>query len=114
MVNYTLNYFNGRGRAEISRLIFAAAGVEFNDNRILDWPSKKTETPLGQVPYLSIDDFQLPQSLAIARYLARENKLVGKDNLQAAKADAIVDTCVDLMTGFYYKVFLITDLSTKV
>ena len=42
MVIYTLNYFNGRGRAEISRLIFAASGIEFNDNRLIDWPNSKS------------------------------------------------------------------------
>ena len=44
MVNFTLHYFNGRGRAEISRLIFAHAGVAFNDNRIEDWPKTKPGT----------------------------------------------------------------------
>ena len=71
------------------------------------------ESPIGQLPYLELDDLKLPQSLSIARYLAREHNLVGKSNLEAAKADAIVDTCVDLMTQFYYKVFLVTDLQTK-
>jgi glutathione S-transferase len=66
------------------------------------------------VPYLDIDDqTKLPQSLAIARYLAREYNLVGKSNLEAAKADAVVDTCIDLMTGFYNKVFLIADQVAK-
>ncbi len=60
------------------------------------------------------DITQLPQSLAIARYLAREYNLVGKDNLEAAKADAIVDTCIDLMTAFYYKVFLVIEQHEKV
>lgn len=114
MVKYTFNYFNGRGRAEISRLIFAAAGVEFTDNRIEDWPKTKSESPIGQVPYLEIDDLKLPQSLSIARYLAREYNLVGKNNLEAAKADAIVDTCIDLMTAFYNKVFLVSDAKDKV
>jgi len=113
MVKYTLNYFNGRGRAEISRLIFAAAGVEFTDNRIEDWPRTKAETPIGQVPYLEIDDIKLPQSLSIARYLAREYNLVGKNNLESAKADAVVDTCIDLMTSFYNKVFMVSDAKAK-
>ncbi len=56
----------------------------------------------------------MPQSLAIARYLAREYNLVGKSNLDAAKADAIVDTCIDLMTAFYYKVFLVVEKHEKV
>lgn len=113
MVQYTLHYFNGRGRAEISRLIFAAAGVEFNDNRIFDWPQTKSNTPIGQLPYLEIDDTKLPQSLSIARYLAREYNLVGDSNLDAAKCDSIVDTCIDLMTAFYNKVFLVADASAK-
>lgn len=122
MVNFTLHYFNGRGRAEISRLIFAHAGVAFNDNRIEDWPKTKPETPIGQLPFLTInndennnssDITQLPQSLSIARYLAKEYNLTGKDNLEAAKADAIVDTCIDLMTAFYYKVFLVTEKNEK-
>ncbi len=66
------------------------------------------------MPYLEIDDLKLPQSLSIARYLAREYNLAGKNNLESAKADAIVDTCVDLMTGFYYKVFLVSDSNSKV
>lgn len=114
MVKYNFNYFNGRGRAEITRLIFAAAGVDFTDNRVEDWPQTKAETPIGQLPYLEIDEkLKLPQSLAIARYLAREYNLVGKNNLEAAKADAVVDTCIDLMTGFYNKVFLVSDAKDK-
>ena len=35
MPNYKLTYFNGRGRAELIRLIFAQAGVEYEDNRIV-------------------------------------------------------------------------------
>lgn len=38
MPSYKLTYFNGRGRAELARLIFAAAGVPFEDERISDWP----------------------------------------------------------------------------
>ena len=41
MPSYKLTYFDGRGRAEISRLIFAAAGVEYTDERVKDWPAGK-------------------------------------------------------------------------
>lgn len=44
MVNYKLHYFNGRGRAEISRLIFAAAGAKYDDIRLDDWPKTKSGT----------------------------------------------------------------------
>uniref|UniRef100_A0A0L8HMB1 GST N-terminal domain-containing protein n=1 Tax=Octopus bimaculoides TaxID=37653 RepID=A0A0L8HMB1_OCTBM len=34
MPSYTLYYFNGRGRAEVLRMLFSAAGVQFQDKRI--------------------------------------------------------------------------------
>jgi len=37
---YKLVYFDARGRAEISRLIFAASGTQFTDERVAytqDW-----------------------------------------------------------------------------
>jgi glutathione S-transferase len=82
MPNYKLNYFNARGRAELTRLIFAAAGVQYTDNRIADWPASKGDAPLGQVPYLEVDGTKLVQSLSIARYVARELNLAGPDNLR--------------------------------
>ena len=41
--NYKLVYFNLRGRAELSRLIFAQADVPFEDQRIerSEWPELK-------------------------------------------------------------------------
>jgi glutathione S-transferase len=82
MPNYTLNYFNGRGRAELTRLIFTAAGAAFTDNRIADWPATKDQSPLGQLPYLAVDDVKLPQSIAIARFAAREFNLAGRTILE--------------------------------
>ncbi len=82
MPNYTLNYFNGRGRAELTRLVFAAAGVKYTDNRVSDWPATKGDAPLGQLPYLEVDGLKLPQSISIARYVAREHGLGGKSSLE--------------------------------
>lgn len=114
MPSYTLNYFNGRGRAEISRLIFAAAGVAYNDNRIADWPATKADAPNGQLPYLTLENgVKLPQSVTIARYLAREFGLAGKSSLEQAQADAIVDTILDLVNFYYSKVFPIQDEAEK-
>ncbi|CAF3321762.1 unnamed protein product [Rotaria socialis] len=52
MSTYKLYNFDGRGRAEISRLILVAAGQKFEDIRYeeKEWPSHKSEIPLGQVP----------------------------------------------------------------
>ena len=44
MPKYQLIYFNARGRAEIPRLLFAEAGVEYEDTRIEleEWPAMKS------------------------------------------------------------------------
>lgn len=111
MPNYTLNYFNGRGRAELTRLIFAASGTKFTDDRVefAEWPAKKANSPIGQMPYLQVDDVVLPQSIAIARFVAKETNLAGRNNLEQAQADAIVDTIIDLVNYFYSKIFGIKD-----
>ena len=100
MSTYKLYYFNGRGRAEVCRLIFAAAGQKFEDIRYEfgEWPSHKAEMPLGQMPVLEFDGVQLTQSLSIARFLAKQFRLAGKDNFEQAKVDAVVDTIFDLNT----------------
>ena len=43
MPSYKLMYFNGRGRAEASRYLFALAGVEYEDYRFAEgeWPRVK-------------------------------------------------------------------------
>ena len=48
---FKLTYFNGRGRGELSRLILAQAGVDYEDHRIgfdewkMDW--KKVSSQLS-------------------------------------------------------------------
>lgn len=44
MSDYKVTYFNSKGRAEISRLILAAAGQKFTDERVADWPKGKDGT----------------------------------------------------------------------
>jgi len=42
MTNYKLTYFDLRGRGEIIRLVFAAAGVQYEDYRIKsEWAELK-------------------------------------------------------------------------
>ena len=102
MPTYKLHYFNSRGRAEIARLIFAAAGEKFEDIRCerAQWPEKKSSMPLGQMPVLEVDGVKLPQSMAIARFLAKQFGLAGKDNLEQAKVDVIVDASIDIAMKF--------------
>ncbi|CAF3904975.1 unnamed protein product [Adineta steineri] len=103
MSTYKLIYGNGRGRAEVSRLIFVAAGEKFEDVRLemSEWPVRKTEMPLGQVPVLEYNGIKLPQSISIARFLAKQFQLAGRDNFEQAKVDAVGDTIVDTLNSFY-------------
>ncbi|XP_001637222.2 S-crystallin SL11 [Nematostella vectensis] len=103
MPSYKLYYFNARGRAEPARLVFAAAGIEFEDNRMAmgEWPKVKKElhAPFGQVPLLVIDDkIKLAQSLAIMTFIAREGGLAPSNSLDIAKCDMIVGAEEDFLT----------------
>ena len=102
MSTYKLYYFNGRGRAESARLIFAAAGEKYEDIRIEreDWPKHKSAMPLGQIPVLEYNGTKLPQSSSISRFLAKQFHLAGKDNLEQAKVDAVVDTINDAVANY--------------
>merc|ERR1712021_40491 len=80
-----LTYFNLKGRAEPARLILAYAGVDFDDCRVTseEWQKLKPKTPCGQLPVLCYNEFGLS----------------GKNNLEKARADMIVDCVSDIFAG---------------
>jgi len=98
MPNYKLTYFNSRGKAETIRMLFAEANVQYEDNRLdrANWPNLKPTMPFGQVPVLEVDGKVLPQSKAIAKYVAKELHLDGKNSLEAAFCDAYVEGVDDV------------------
>ncbi|XP_004590684.1 hematopoietic prostaglandin D synthase [Ochotona princeps] len=102
MPNYKLTYFNMRGRAEIIRYIFAYLDIKYEDRRIelTDWPEIKSCIPFHKIPILEVDGVVLHQSLAIARYLAKNTDLAGKTEMEQCQVDAIVDTLDDFMSLF--------------
>ena len=53
MPNYKLVYFNSKGRAEVVRLMFAEAGIEFEDKRVQeeDWPQLKPSKTATDMRY---------------------------------------------------------------
>ncbi|KAK6739292.1 hypothetical protein RB195_020999 [Necator americanus] len=97
MVQYKLIYFDGRGRAECARQIFALAGHQYDDVRLT--PEKfaeiKPKLPFGQVPVLEVDGKQLAQSFAIARFLARQWGLSGSNAFDEAVVDSLADQYAD-------------------
>ncbi len=65
---------------------------------------------LGQCPVLELEDgTQIPQSMSIGRYVARETGLADKDNIESAKIDAVVDTQHDMNDVFHTKVLFEKD-----
>ncbi|KAI6238184.1 GST protein [Aphelenchoides fujianensis] len=85
-----LYYFDSRGYAEPARMIFAHAGVPFEDVRIEREQFKKADWPFGKLPVLEMDGKKLPESMAIIRYLAKQHGLAGKNDFESAEIDAIV------------------------
>ncbi|KAI8521856.1 hypothetical protein Bbelb_016100 [Branchiostoma belcheri] len=98
MPSYKLTYFDGRGRAELCRLLLAAGGIEYEDNRLPqeEWPGFQPKTPFGQLPIMEVDGTMLCQSNSVARFLARETGLAGKTSLDQAKVDMIMEGAVPL------------------
>ena len=94
MAQYKIVYFNVRRRGEVSRLILAAAGQQFEDVRLEKpkWIAEyKADAPLGHVPYLEVTEngnvFRLGQSFAVARFLARRFHLDGTNEYEKGQVD---------------------------
>jgi glutathione S-transferase len=102
MAVYKLNYFNVKARGELIRLVFAAARVNYIDNRFKgsDWPKYKPQSITGQAPFLEITEngqtWQLAQSVTIARYLAKKFNLAGQGEREQAEVDMFADQITDM------------------
>ncbi|GMT37117.1 hypothetical protein PFISCL1PPCAC_28414, partial [Pristionchus fissidentatus] len=102
MPAYKLYYFSIRGLGEVPRQILALADVKFENVGITkeQWPEFKSKTPFGQMPVLEVDGKQIPQSFAIARYVASQHGLAGKTPFEAAWVDALADQYKDFNNDF--------------
>ena len=117
-----LVYFNGRGLAEISRLLFAISGVEYEDFRyplkivdIKTWEMEreefhkdkeegKLELSMNKLPALHLNNGEvLCQSKSIERYLAKMFGMMGDNDLDAARIDSICE-CIRDFKDAYQKV----------
>ncbi|CAP22324.1 Protein CBR-GST-13 [Caenorhabditis briggsae] len=103
MVHYKLTYFLSRGLADVSRQLFHLAGVEFEDERLNrdQFLERKDTFPFKQVPVLTVDGLEIPQSMAIARYLARKFGFSGATPEEQAMVDAFVDQFKDFYSEIH-------------
>ncbi len=53
--------------------------------------------PFGQLPVLEVDGKMLAQSNAFSKYLAKQFKLTGKDDWEAAQCDALAEGVSDIL-----------------
>ena len=96
----SLSYFRGRGRAETTRWMLAATGIDFV-NVPVDTPQDLAELratgklPFDQMPLLEIDDLFLSQSSAMIRFLARRGGFYGEDDTDALWCDMIAGVVAD-------------------
>jgi len=116
-----LCYFNGRGLAEISRMLLGVAGVNYEDKRyaieVLDngksFPQNlakpemeadanagKFECNLGRLPILEVDGAAIGGSKAVARYISNTYGLMGANGVEAAQIDCVVEIVGDIFTAF--------------
>lgn len=97
---YKLTYFPVKAVAEPIRLLFKYGGIDFEDVRVDReseiWAQLKPHTPFGQVPVLEVDGKMAPQSIAIARYVAKQVRLTGRNDWEDLMIDSVVDTIGDL------------------
>ena len=112
MSGYTLIYFPIRGRAELTRLTFAAAGQEWTEQVITGETLAEFKASdkclFGQVPVLLDGEKVIAQSVAMARYVARKHDLLG-DLDQSVTADMILDHWADILNKvcFFFFPFLL-------
>ncbi|CAB3999974.1 Glutathione S-transferase 1 [Paramuricea clavata] len=87
MPEYKLVNFDCKGRAEMTRMIFAAAGVKYEDCRLARQKYEELKAsgklPFGQLPVLEVDGEILPQSMVW---------FAPTESFEVAKADVIAES----------------------
>lgn len=107
-----LKYFDARGAAELTRVLLAIGGEDFEDHRYQIGPG--FEAPefqrdkeagalganLGRAPVLELDGggaaATIGQSRAMERFVARRTGLMGASELDAARIDALAEHVRDV------------------
>ena len=101
-------YFDGKGRAEVSRLVFVITGNEFEDIRFNSeqWTDKyKAESPLGTAPFYEEGGVRIGGGLGIVRYVADKYGLGGANPFESAFLESLSDAIFDLGTKLYPFIF---------
>ena len=98
-----LTYFDGRGRAELVRILLTACKVKF-DETIIKSKEKflelKPSLPYGQLPILKLGAESYVQVGAIVRFLATKHGLCAKTPQEQYKVDSFYEGSRDFQNAF--------------
>ena len=113
-----LAYFNGKGIAEISRILLAASGEDYEDFRyplkINDWATYnftrdefdkdkadgKLTKSMDKVPFLEVDGIIISQSKSIERYIAHRFNFMGSNQIESAVIDSYCEYLRDFKSDY--------------
>jgi len=108
MADIKFTYFDLRVKGEAARLLLAYSGFKWEDDRVVlpwddfeVWKKMKPTMPWGQLPCLTWNGERLCQSMTICRFLAREMGIAGRNSLEMAQVDEIVDVIQDAIEANY-------------
>lgn len=108
-MTYKLVYFPVRGRAQAFRYMCLDNDIKYEEEVFpIDhekWAIKKPQTVLGQLPVVFDGNFELGQSNAILRHLARKHALYGKDDNERAQIDMLNDQQQDYKEAYYRMIY---------
>ncbi|KAG8434843.1 hypothetical protein GDO86_012987 [Hymenochirus boettgeri] len=100
MSEYTIIYFNVRGRCEPVRMLLADKGLKWKEEVVSfeTWTQGdlKKEAVFGQLPGFKDKDFMMYQSNAILRHLGRKHGLYGRTPEENSLIDMMNDGVEDL------------------
>lgn len=108
MADIKFSYFDLRVKGEPARLLLAYSGAKYEDDRVVcpwdnmePWMKLKPTLPYGQLPCLRWNGELVCQSMTICRFLAREFGIAGRNSLEMAQVDEIVDAIQDAIEANY-------------
>jgi len=111
-----LFYFNGNGRASLTRLVFTVGKQEFTDNRVSfpehaankANPEHVVSQKYGSMPVLKHGDLLIAQNFAVANYAADIALPGNKDLTPAQRAwdnDLVATLNGDVLSAYYKSMF---------
>jgi glutathione S-transferase len=99
----SLTYFNGKGNAEVSRMMLHLADVPFDDiraGRDFVWADMKAanggSTNMNRLPVMQWGSIEIGQTKPIERLIAKTYGYHGSSDVEAAQIDAIVEHVTDI------------------